>query len=151
MGLTTTVFTGANGLVDLTKREQFDLIEYIERFAKGSSPDINNYLSEELVKELTVSNNEVVVELNKIVSFDLKLTEVKFVYQLDVTYPISAAENINNLLKVICKRKGANLVIRGYRAPKGYRYSVLIDVTKSGNLTSGVARLARLVYFLNTI
>lgn len=153
MAITSTAFTGANGIVELRRDERRDLADYIESFSSGRQPKLENYIANKLITMLFADDDKEAIQkqMDKIIGFDMRLTETKFVYLLDVTYATSSTDHINELLKVVCNRKGVKISPRGKTVRKGKQYSILIDVAKGGNITDGVARLAKLVYYLNKI
>lgn len=153
MAITSTAFTGANGIVELRRDERRDLADYIESFSSGRQPKLENYIANNLITMLFADDDKEAIQkqMDKIIGFDMRLTETKFVYLLDVTYATSSTDHINELLKVVCNRKGVKISSRGKTVRKGKQYSILIDVAKGGNITDGVARLAKLVYYLNKI
>ncbi len=154
MSLPVTAFTGANGLVELKRRDLVSLANYIEDFIKHKQHKLGHYIQSDFVTIITEVGKEekkIQEQLDKIVLYELFDTKTPYIYQLDVVYEKSSHLAMNDLLKVICKRRGVEILQRGKRCADGYRFSVLIDVAKGGDLTNGVARLARLVYFLNTI
>ncbi len=154
MTLIATSFSNPCGMPQLSRSERFALVRYVEDFIKRFNPRLNHYVDSELAATITdveKQKDEVKVVLDKILSFDLIKSKSPYIYQLEVIYAENKYSHINELLKVLGNRKGVAIALRGERTRGNYRFTILLDVARGGDLTDGIARVAKLVYFLNTI
>lgn len=154
MDLLTTTLASSCGLPQLRRSEKLALVDYVENFIRHRKPKMSNYIEEDLVTQIIDPGKpaeQIKNVLDKVISFDLTFSKTPYIYQLEVTYSENKYHHLNELLKVLCNRRGVVLPMRGERTRGNYRFSILIDVAKGGNVTDGITRVAKLAYYLNTI
>ena len=150
-----TKLTGLNGLIELTRSERWDMVDYLKHCVSNRQRDLSDYVSKDILK--SIQSKEDVFKASKglpeLIGYELCHAPGEFQYRLTLIMSKSVLAKVKTLFKDLLLTTSALDGLRG-EGDKGFKdkfyYDLIVDCNNSSNPAQGIHRLARAVYLLET-
>lgn len=145
--------TGLNGLIELTNRERWTIVDYLKDVSSDRLRPLDGYIDDEVFK--SIRTKEDVFAKNKDIGilkgYYLTHAAGEFQYQLTLITTKSAPATAKRMFKDLLLTPSALDGLRGEsnrRREDTFYYDLIVDCNDKGNPAKGIHRLARAVWLL---
>lgn len=149
-----TKIVGTCGLIELSRTEKWSAVDYLKDTIARRHPRIDNYVCDEVLKDLLIGAKEVCNSkwMVGLVDYGIRHGSGEFQYRLELVYNKSTLANAKGLFKELLLSPSALDGVRGRcvdRRNSEYSYELIADCNDAGNVSPGIHRLIRFIHILS--
>lgn len=154
MSIQKTKISGNNGLLELTRSEKWDVVDYLKDTIARRRPDITKFIHQDVLKSIMNGAQEICESkyMEGLIDYNIRHGTGEFQYRIELVYNKSTLTNAKSLFKALLASTSNFDGMRGRcvsRRNSEYSYELMVDCNDSGNVSPAIHRLARFVHILS--